>query len=344
MTELRAPGIEATVVALGARLARLRTPDRAGTLADVVLGLDSDDYRGDRARLGATVGRYANRIAGGTFEIGGRRYAVPTNQDGAALHGGPLGLDQQVFHTDPVRPLPGGESVTFRHTSPDGDNGFPGNLEVAVTYTVRAGEVHIEHTARTDRPTVVNLTNHSYFNLTGHGGCADGHFLRLPAAHYLPVDQRLIPTGEIAPVDGTPFDLREGAFLGTRIRRDHPQLLRARGFDHTLVLGGPSSGMRLAARVDEPVSGRTLTVLTDQPGFQLYTGNGLDGTTVARGGRAVRQGDAFCIEPQHFPDAPNRPGFPSTVLRPGELYRSRITFRLGVSEGAGGHPVASRPE
>ncbi|GAA5161538.1 galactose mutarotase [Pseudonocardia eucalypti] len=331
MIELRAPGIEAAVVPLGARLARLRTPDRAGTSADVVLGLDSDDYRGDRARLGATIGRYANRIAGGTFEIDGNRYSVPTNQDGAALHGGPHGFDQQIFDADPVRTLPGGgRSVTFRRTSPDGENGFPGNLEVAVTYTVRTGAVDIEHTARTDRPTVVNLTNHSYFNLTGRGGSTDGHLVHIPAAHYLPVDHRLIPTGEIAPVDGTPFDLREGGHLGTRTRRDHPQLLRARGFDHTMVLDGPPSGMRLAARVDEPGSGRTLTVLTDQPGFQLYTGNALDGSIVTRGGRTVRQGDAFCIEPQHFPDSPNRPGFPSTVLRPGELYRSRITFRLGV--------------
>jgi aldose 1-epimerase len=328
--ELRAPGIEATVVALGARLARLRTPDRDGTLADVVLGLDSDDYRGDRARLGATVGRYANRIAGGTFEIGGRRYAVPTNHDGNALHGGPHGLDQQVFRADPVRTRSGEESVTFRHTSPDGENGFPGNLEVAVTYTVRAGAVHIEHTARTDRPTVVNLTNHSYFNLTGHGGCADGHFVRSPATHYLPVDHRLIPTGEIAPVDGTPFDLRTPTRLGAHLRDGHPQLLRARGYDHTFVLSHGGS-LAEAAFVEEPVSGRTLTVLTDQPGVQFYSGNMLDGTIVLRGGTTARQGDAFCLEPQAFPNAPNEPAFPSAVLRPGERYRSRIVLRFGVS-------------
>jgi aldose 1-epimerase len=330
--DLSGPVLEVGVIPFGARLAMLRAPDRHGTCGDVVLGLSAAGYRGDRAYLGATVGRYANRIAGGTFCLDGRRYHVPCNEDGAALHGGPGGFDQQIFAADPVVVgADGSRSVTLRRTSTAGENGFPGTLEVAVTYRVSGAEVHIDHTATTDAPTVVNLTNHAYFNLTGRGGTVEDHKLRIPATHYLPVDARLVPTGGPSPVDGTPFDLRSPTRFGRHLRSAHPQLTAARGYDHTFVLRRGAPGLAVAAHVEEPASGRTLTVLSDQPGVQLYSGNFLDGTTVLRGGTVARQGDAFCLEPQHFPNSPNEPGFPSTVLRPGERYRSRIVLRFGLA-------------
>jgi aldose 1-epimerase len=328
MIDLSAQGLEVGVVEHGARLALVRAPDRDGVLGDVVLGLD--DYSADADFLGATVGRFANRIDGGTFELDGRRYAVPCNEGEVALHGGPDGFDRRTFTADPVVDADGARSVTLRRTSPDGENGFPGALEVAVTYTVRGTELAIEHTATTDAPTVVNLTNHAYWNLAG-GGSVEGHLVTVPAARYLPVDGRLIPTGELAPVEGTPFDLREPVPIGARLREAHPQLLRARGYDHTFVLDGATGGLAVAAHVEEPRSGRTLTMLTDQPGVQFYSGNFLDGTVVLHGGTMARQGDAFCLEPQHFPNAPNEPAFASTVLRPGETYRSRIVVRLGLA-------------
>ena len=329
MIDLSGPVLQVGVVPFGARLALLRAPDRDGVRGNVVLGLA--DYAADRDYLGATVGRYANRIAGGTFVLDGRRYTVPCNEGDVALHGGPDAFDRHEFRADPVVAGPdGARSVTLRRSSPDGENGFPGTLEVAVTYAVRGPELAIEHTATTDAPTVVNLTNHAYWNLTGRGGTVEDHRVRIPADHYLPVDDRLIPTGELAPVVGTPFDLRTPVRLGTHLREGHPQLRRARGYDHTFVPAGAPGELRLAASVEEPVSGRTLTVLTDQPGVQLYSGNFLDGTIVLRDGTSVRQGDAFCLEPQQFPNAPNQPSFPSTVLRPGERYRSRIVLRLDV--------------
>ena len=329
--DLGGSGLEVGVVELGARLVLLRAPDRDGVLADVVLGLDPVGYAADRAFLGATVGRYANRIAGGTFVLDSCRYVLPCNEPGVALHGGTDGFDRRRFTAEPPRTAPDGtRSVTLRRTSPDGENGFPGTLDVAVTYAVRGAELAIEHTATADAPTVVSLTNHAYWNLTGRGGSVEDHVVRIPARHYLPVDRRLVPTGELAPVDGTPFDLRTPTRLGARLRDGHPQLRRARGYDHTFVLDhrGP---LVEAASVEEPISGRTLTVLTDQPGVQFYSGNMLDGTIMLRDGTAARQGDAFCLEPQAFPNAPNEPAFPSAVLRPGERYLSRIVLRFGVS-------------
>jgi aldose 1-epimerase len=325
--DLGGPALRVEVVPFGARIARVCAPDRDGVVADVALGLD--DPRADTAYLGATVGRYANRIAGGTFVLDGTRHTVPCNENGVALHGGFPGFDRQEFRADPLVDGPLGRSVTLRRTSPAGENGFPGTLEVAVTYTVRGAELAIEHTATTDAPTVVSLTNHAYWNLTGRGGSVEDHVVRIPARHYLPVDGRLVPIGELAPVDGTPFDLRTPTRLGTHLRDGHPQLVAARGYDHTFVLDHRGS-LAEAASVEEPVSGRTLSVLTDQPGVQFYSGNMLDGTIVLRDGTTARQGDAFCLEPQAFPNAPNEPAFPSTVLRPGERYRSRIVLRFGV--------------
>ena len=329
MIELAAQGLEVGVVEYGARLAVVRAPDRDGVLADVALGLD--DYSADADFLGATVGRFANRIDGGTFELDGRRYTVPCNQGEVALHGGPDAFDHREFTVDPVVEADGGRSVTLRRTSPDGENGFPGTLEVAVTFTVRDAELAIEHVATTDAPTVVNITNHAYWNLAG-GGIVEDHVVRIPAARYLPVNLRMIPTGELAPVDGTPFDLREPVRIGARLRDGHPQLVRALGYDHTFVLDHPDGELGVAAHVEEPSTGRTLTVLTDQPGVQFYSGNMLDGTLVRHDGTTVRQGDAFCLEPQGFPNAPNEPAFPSTVLRPGAVYRNRMKMILGVRE------------
>ena len=325
--DLAAQRLEVGVVEYGARLAVVRTPDRDGVLADVVLGLD--DYSADTAFLGATVGRFANRIDGGTFELDGRRYTVPCNEGEVALHGGPDAFDHRDFTADPVVDADGARSVTLRRTSPDGENGFPGTLEVAVTYRVCGAELSIEHTARTDAPTVVNLTNHAYWNLAG-GGTVEDHVLHLPASAFVAVDDQLIPAG-IAPVEGTPMDFRTPLPIGSRLRAATEQLRHARGYDHAWVVDG--SGLRLAARVTEPSSGRALEVLTDQPGVQFYSGNFLDGSAVGRGGRAWRQGDGLCLETQHLPDSPNQPDFPSTVLRPGDRYATTTLFRFGTSAG-----------
>jgi aldose 1-epimerase len=328
MIELRSPELTAAVAPHGARLARLAAPDRDGRLGEVVVGLAEPDYKADTAYLGATVGRYANRIAGGTFALDGRRYVLPRNEPRTTLHGGPGGFDHADFAAAPVVALPDGQSVTLRHSSPDGDGGFPGALAVTVTYAVRGPDLMITITATADAPTVVNLTNHAYFDLGGRGTIAD-HEITVLADAYLPVDADLIPTGGPAPVAGTAFDLRLPTRIGDLL--DHPPLAATGGFDHCFVLRGDGPGgaaPSTAAHVRDPHSGRTLTVRTDQPGLQLYTGNRLDCTT--HDGRRVRRHGALCLEPQQFPDAPNRPDFPATVLRPGEERTTRIQLRLGT--------------
>ena len=324
MIELRSPELTAAVAPHGARLARLTAPDRDGRPGEVVVGLAEPDYKADTAYLGATVGRYANRIAGGAFVLDGRRYVLPRNEPDATLHGGPAGFDHADFAADPVVAVPGGQAVTLRHTSPDGDGGFPGALAVAVTYSVRGPELAITITATTDAPTVVNLTNHAYFDLGGRGTIAD-HEITLLAERYLPIDAALIPVGPPAPVAGTPFDLTAPTRIGDRL--GDPRLGPTDGYDHCFVLQD-WEGLRAAAHVRDPGSGRTLTVLTDQPGVQFYTGSRLDCTT--HDGRRVRRHGAFCLEPQQFPDAPNRPDFPATVLRPGEHHTTRILLRFGT--------------
>jgi aldose 1-epimerase len=324
---LRSSALEVGVITYGARIVSVRTPDRDGTWADIALGLaDLDAYRRDTGYLGACVGRYANRIGGARFTLDGVEYRIPPNEGENALHGGPGGFESAEWTTDG----PEGASVTLRHISPDGDNGFPGTLAAAVTYTVDGPELSIEHTATTDKPTVVNLTNHAYWNLAG-GGSAEDHEVQLYAGHVLPVDGRSLPTGPPIPVDGTPLDFRSPARLGARIRDGHPQLVAVRGHDHNYVVDGSPGELRAAARVVEPRSGRTLELRTDQPGVQFYSGNMLNGTLVLRDGSAARQTDAFCLEAQGFPDAPNHPDYPSTVLRPGEEYRSRMVFTFGTA-------------
>jgi len=339
MIPLRSPDLDAVVAPHGARLARLSAPDRHGRRGEVVLGLSDAGYVVDGQFLGATVGRYANRIAGGSFVLDGRTHVLARNEPDATLHGGPAALDHAEWRADAVEPVPGGEAVTLHHTSPDGHNGFPGRLEIAVTYAVIGSDLAIDIHATTDAPTVVNLTNHAYFNLHGSGTVED-HEITVHADSYLPVDASLIPTGPPAGVADTPFDLRRPTRIGRHLRAAHPQLRVARGYDHCFVLGGggpsgpPTKGLHTAAVVHEPTTGRTLTVLTDQPGLQFYSGNMLDGSTTLSDGRSVRQGDAFCLEPQHFPDSPNRDDFPSTVLRPGRTHRTRIVYRMGVRSQA----------
>jgi aldose 1-epimerase len=296
-----------------------------GTVTDVALGYDDlDGYLGDSTYMGAVVGRYANRIAEGRFELDGVEHVLPQNHGTSTLHGGPQGFHTRLWSG---REVPGGVELTL--TSEDGDMGFPGTLTASVTYVLDDDGLALTYGAVTDRPTIVNLTNHAYWNLAG-GGTVEGHLLELPASRFVPVDDRLIPTG-IAPVEGTPMDFRTHQPIGSRLRAATDQLRHARGYDHAWVVDG--AGLRRAARVSDPSSGRVLEVLTDQPSVQFYSGNFLDGSVVGRGGVAYRQGDGLCLETQHLPDSPHRPDFPSTVLRPGERYAKRTALRFGTVDG-----------
>ena len=302
-------------------------PDREGRVANVVLGLPgaapSDSH------FGAVAGRYANRIAGGAFTLDGTRYELPRNDGENTLHGGPEGFGRRTWTVAAEEP----DRVELRLVSPDGDQGFPGTLEVRAGYALSAeGALRLDFRARTDRPTVVNLTNHTYWNLAGEGsGSVGGHVLRVAASRYAPAGPDHLPTGELAPVDGTPLDFREPTALGARLRDGHPQLVAARGYDHSLLVDGwDGSTLVEAARVEEPESGRVLEVATTEPAVHVYSGNYLDATEVGTGGRVYRQTDGLALETQHLPDSPNRPEFPSTVLRPGEELRSTTVFRLSV--------------
>ena len=336
-TLTNARGMRVRVLTYGGILQSVEVPGRDGATANVALGFGSvtgyvehpDPY------FGAIIGRYGNRIAGGRFTLDGVTRHLPVNNGPNSLHGGTAGFDKRIWAATPARN--GNEaSLTLTHVSPDGDQGFPGTLTVTVTYTLtRDNGIRIDYRATTDAPTVVNLTNHSYFNLAGEGsGDVYGHLLQLNAADYTPVDADLIPTGQIAPVAGTALDFRSQTAIGARIRSGETQLLYAGGYDHNWVLDGvPGSGLKVAAQVVEPVSGRLLTVHTTEPGLQFYSGNFLDGTFAGTGGRAYRQGDGLALETQHFPDSPNQPGFPSTVLTPGDTYRSTTVLQFGVTGG-----------
>jgi aldose 1-epimerase len=324
-------GIGVSVITYGACVQELWAPDRNGHQANIVLGFPTLDYYVAHAGLyfGATIGRYANRIAGAAFALDGVVYRLPANDGANSLHGGPAGFDRRVWKAA----VGAGASIELRYTSADGEMGYPGTLAVQVAYTLTDdGALRIDYAATTDRPTVVNLTNHTCWNLAGEGsGTICDHVLTLTARRYTPVDAALIPTGALAPVAGTPFDFTEPTPIGARIRDGHPQLVLAHGYDHNFVLDrGPPAMPALAARVEEPVSGRRLEVLTTEPGLQLYSGNFLDGTLVGTSGRPYRQTDGFALEAQHFPDSPNQPGFPSTVLRPGELLESTTVYRLSA--------------
>lgn len=328
--------VTARVITWGALLRTLDVPDRSGKPADIVLGYaDLKGYLDKPNYFGASVGRYANRIRAGRFSLDGKSYTLATNDGPNALHGGREGFDRRLWTITDVAGGPA-PSVTLRYVSPDGEEGYPGTLTASVTYTLdAAGTLTVTYLATADRPTIVNLTNHSYFNLAGEGSGRSilDHILTIPAARYTPVDPTLIPTGELATVAGTPLDFREPAVIGARIRdgRD-PQIVRGRGYDHNYVLTpAPTAEPHPAARVEDPVSGRVLEVASNQPGVQFYSGNFLDATIVGKSGLAYRQADAFCLEPQVFPDTPNQPAFGSARLDPGATYRNVITYRFSTS-------------
>ena len=325
-TLINANGIEAQITTYGGIVTVLRTPDRAGKAADVVLGFDAlDGYLAGHPYFGALCGRFANRIAKGVFAIDGAEYSLATNDGENHLHGGVKGFDKAVWAAEPAHR---GDAVglALTHVSPDGDEGYPGTLSVAVTYWLtNADALRIEYQAETDGATHVNLTNHSYFNLAGAGeGDILAHQLQIDADGYTPVGPDLIPTGKIAAVAGTALDFRTPRAIGERIEQVAP------GYDHNFVLRGQSGDLARAARVYEPTSGRVMEVHTTQPGVQLYTGNFLDGTVAGKRGVAYEQHYAFCLETQHYPDSPNQPGFPSTVLRPGETYRQVTQYAFST--------------
>ena len=328
---LTSPRLRVTLSPFGARVTSILAPDRDGRWGEVTLGpADQEGWLADVAYLGASVGRVANRIRRGRFTVDGVEHQAATAADGHTLHGGPESYDRRTWTVASTSERPSGGEVAFELDSPDGDNGFPGRVQARATYALDDDELSVTYEATTDQTTPVNLTNHTYWNLAG-GGTVERHLVTVNASRYLPVDEDLMPTGELAPVEGTPFDLREPTQVGRHLRSGHPQLLRASGYDHNMVLEEPIDGepLRSAACLHDPDSGRTLTITTDQPGLQFYSGNFLDGTLRYRSG-AARQGDAVCLETQLFPDAVNRPEFPSTLLSPGERYVSRTVLRLSV--------------
>jgi aldose 1-epimerase len=320
--------VEVRVMSFGAHLVSVRTPDRAGKMADVVLGYDAlQEYlKTPNPFLGAVIGRYGNRIAGGRFSIDGKTFQIPLNDGPNALHGGPVGFDRYLWQAQEAQ-----ESVEFTHVSPDGDMGFPGTLIAKVRYTLSGNTLRIDYSATTDKPTIVNLTNHAYFNLRGDDrGNILSQRLELNADRYTPVNANLIPTGELAPVAGTPLDFRKSEVIGARIGDANQQLKLAGGYDHNFVVNGQAGVMRRAAIASDPESGRTLTVETTEPGIQFYSGNFLDGTFTGRHGTKYVKHSGFCLETQHFPDSPNQPGFPSTALRPGETYRTTTALSFST--------------
>lgn len=328
-------GMSVRIIALGAAIQQLMVPDREGRAADVVLGYPTaQQYLDQPQYFGATVGRYANRIARGKFTLDGKQYQLETNDGPNHLHGGKRGLDKVVWKIDSVS-AGSPARVVLSHTSPDGAGGYPGKLQVTATYSLNdRNELSIEYRASTDEPTVVNITNHSYFNLAGEAANSDvmDHRLTLFASSYTPVDETLIPTGELRAVDGTPFDFRRPKAIGERIRDGKDEQLRiGRGYDHNFVVDGKPNQLRPAARVEDPASGRAMELLATGPGVQFYSGNFLDATSVGKTGRVYRQGDGLCLEPQVFPDAPNRGDFPTSRLNPGATYVNTMVLRFSVA-------------
>lgn len=334
LTLTNARGMEVRVMTYGGIILSIKVPDRNGKFDDVVLGYDSlAAYVKSSPYFGAIVGRYGNRIAKGRFTLDGKTYVLAVNNGPNALHGGLKGFDKVVWQ---AKTLQNDEAigVVLTHTSPDGDEGYPGTLVAQVTYILTdANELIVEYHATTDKATPVNLTNHSYFNLAGAGkGDILGHVLTLDADKMTPVDSTLIPLGTITPVAGTPFDFRTPTAIGARIDSANQQLKNGGGYDHNFVINGGGTALVHFAHVEEPVSGRTLDVSTTEPGVQFYTGNFLDGTNIGKGGVPYLKRFGFCLETQHFPDSPNHPNFPSTILRPGAPYDSRTVFAFGATK------------
>jgi aldose 1-epimerase len=324
-------GVEARITDYGGIIVSLRVPDKNGTPGDIVLGYDSlPSYLAENPYFGALIGRYGNRIAGGRFSLDGDEFRLAANNGGNHLHGGMKGFDKVVWEVDEGGSI-AERSLALRYSSADGEEGYPGSLDVRVVYALTdSNELRITYTATTDRPTIVNLTHHSYFNLAGHNaGNILTHQMMIDADRYTPVSEGLIPTGELRTVDGTPFDFRVPTAIGARINQPDEQLRFAGGYDHNYVLN--KEGFGLAALVAEPQTGRVMEVWTTEPGLQFYSGNFLDGRLRGKGGATYIHRAGLCLETQHFPDSPNQPQFPSTVLRPGETYSSETVYRFTSS-------------
>ena len=326
-------GMQVTITNYGGTVTSLRVPDRNGKYADVVFGFDSlagYTSKENDGYFGALIGRYGNRIAHGTFSLDGKKYHIPLNDGPNMLHGGKVGFNQRVWDASDVS-TPDMPALELHYLSPDGEQGFPGNLSVTVRYSLDSKNgLHIDYSATTDKDTVLNLTNHSYFNLKGAGSATVlTHKLTLAASHFTPVNSTLIPTGAIKSVAGTPFDFRRATPVGARINHKDEQLKLGKGYDHNFVLDAPGDLNKRAARVEEPTSGRVLDVYTTQPGIQFYSGNVLKGNIHGMGG-VYRHRSALCLETQHFPDSPNHANFPSTVLHPGEQFHQTTVYRFST--------------
>jgi aldose 1-epimerase len=321
-------GVEVKILNYGGLVTHLMVPDKKGTIEDVVLGYDSlQDYIKDTPYFGAIVGRYGNRIANGQFSIDGKTFNLAKNNGPNHLHGGIKGFDKIVWDAeDFIKPEAAGVILTY--LSPDNEEGYPGNLNIKITYTLtNENELKIDYEAETDKPTVLNLTHHSYFNLKGHGnGDILDHRMQIFADRFTPVDADLIPTGELKEVEGSAMDFRTPAAIGARIAQVEG------GYDHNYVLNNTDGNIRLVAKVIEPETGRSMEVYTDQPGIQFYSGNFLDGSNIGKGGKPYKKHFGFCLETQHFPDSPNHENFPTTILRPGEKYKTQTVYKFGVTE------------
>ncbi|MGB7769560.1 MAG: aldose epimerase family protein [Verrucomicrobiia bacterium] len=325
-------GMEVRILTYGGIIQSLKVPGRDGHMGDVVLGYDNlEDYLTNSPYFGALIGRYGNRIAKGRFTLDGVAYQLPVNSPPNSLHGGTRGFDKRLWTVKKAEVTPNGPRLELDYLSKDGEEGYPGNLKVKATYTLLAREnvLHLVFHATTDRDTIINLTAHSYFNLTGHG-TIDHDLLTIPADDFTPVDDALIPTGRLESVAGTPFDFRTPTAVGSRINEDNRQLKFAHGYDDNWVLNHPPGKLGLAARIFDPASGRGLEVFSDQPGVQFYTGNFLNGTMTGKGGWVYQFRDALTLEPQYYPDSPNHPNFPATELKPGQVYHNTIIYKFSV--------------
>jgi aldose 1-epimerase len=328
-TLTNANGMQAGIITYGGALVSLTVPDRAGKSADILVAMDDlDGMRRQKDFYGALIGRYGNRIGNAQFTLDGQTYKLPANNGPNTLHGGDMGFDKHVWNAVPGSSAEG-QSLELTYISKDGEMGFPGTLTAKAIYTLTdKNEIKIDYTATTDKPTVVNLTNHAYFNLAGEGDIL-GHEATIYADRFTPVDSGLIPTGELKPVKGTPFDFTTATAIGARINQDDEQLKFGKGYDHNWVLNKSDASMTKAAEVHDPKSGRVMEVWTTEPGLQFYTGNFLDGSNHGKG-RAFNLRNAFCMETQHYPDSPNKPSFPSTTLRPGQTYHTTTIYRFSA--------------
>jgi len=325
-------GMEVHAISFGGIITNIIVPDKNGKMDDVVLGYDSlDGYLTNPAYFGAIIGRYANRIANGKFTLDGKEYNIPKNDGPNTLHGGTVGFNKALWQAEPFNNAQG-VGVTFTYTSKEGEQGFPGNLKTKVAYTLNdKNELSFDYEATTDKPTVVNLTQHSYFNLAGDGvGDILGETMMLSADRFTPVDKNLIPTGELRPVNGTPLDFTKATAIGARINDTYEQMALGRGYDHNFVINRKGESLVLAAKAHDPGSGRALEVSTTEPGIQFYSGNFLDGTITGKKGHVYNKRTGFALETQHFPDSPNHPSYPTTVLRPGGKYHSRTVYKFSV--------------